>query len=244
MKKLIIACGLLLSTTSTFADEKLVKSNVERVTVFTQGAQVFRTTNISVGAGITHLVFTGLTQGINPASIQAGGKGTFVVTDVKHRIKYPEPAKTPVIPKTITKQIEQLEDSLTELDFRKSEIAERLKSLSLEKDMIVKNKLAKGEGKSDSLEVLIKAMEFFHKRLGELNSLIGKANREQFQINVSTNEVTQKLNELRAFKDDTEPEKPYQPENQVVVTISAEAPATGVVELSYMVGGCKAHLQG
>ncbi len=237
MKKLIIACGLLLSTTSTFADEKLVKSNVERVTVFTQGAQVFRTTNISVGAGITHLVFTGLTQGINPASIQAGGKGTFVVTDVKHRIKYPEPAKTPVIPKTITKQIEQLEDSLTELDFRKSEIAERLKSLSLEKDMIVKNKLAKGEGKSDSLEVLIKAMEFFHKRLGELNSLIGKANREQFQINVSTNEVTQKLNELRAYKDDTEPEKPYQPENQVVVTISAEAPATGVVELSYMVGG-------
>ncbi len=235
MKKLIIACGLLLSTTSTFADEKPVKSNVERVTVFTQGAQVFRTTNISVGTGITHLVFTGLTQGINPASIQAGGKGAFVVTDVKHRVKYPEPVKTPAVPKAITKQIEQLEDSLTELDFRESEIAERLASLSLEKDMIVKNKLAKGEGKSDSLEVLIKAMEFFHKRLGELNTLISKAKRDKFQLEAASNEVTQKLNELRAYKGDTEPEKPYQPDNQVVVTISADAPATGVVELSYMV---------
>ncbi|MFM7903086.1 MAG: mucoidy inhibitor MuiA family protein, partial [Bacteroidota bacterium] len=163
------------------------------------------------------------------------GKGAFVVTDVKHRIKYPEPVKTLAVPKAITKQIKQLEDSLTELDFRESEIAERLASLSLEKDMIVKNKLAKGEGKSDSLEVLIKAMEFFHKRLGELNALIAKAKRDKFQLEANSNEVTQKLNELRAYKDDTEPEIPYQPDNQVVVTISADAPATGVVELSYMV---------
>jgi uncharacterized protein (TIGR02231 family) len=47
--------------------------------------------------------------------------------------------------------------------------------------------------------------------------------------------VNTRLEELRAYSQDTEPEKPYQPENQVVVTVSCDAPATGVVELSYLV---------
>ncbi|MFN5355096.1 MAG: DUF4140 domain-containing protein, partial [Bacteroidota bacterium] len=91
MKKLIITLAWLLTMTSVFANEKFVKSSIQRVTVFTQGAQVFRSSTVSVGSGITHLVFTGITSGINVQSIQAGGKGAFVVTDVKHRIKYPEP---------------------------------------------------------------------------------------------------------------------------------------------------------
>lgn len=237
MKNLIILISLAFYSQCLMANEKATKSKVERVTIFTQGAQVFRTASISVGSGITHLVFSGLTPGINPSSIQAGGKGAFVVTDVKHRIKYPEPVQAAAIPKAITMQIEQLEDSLTELGFRKEEIQDRLTSLQLEKDMIVKNKLAKGEGKSDSLEVLKQAMDFFHKRLGELNSLIGKTKRDQFRNTESIQKVTQKLQELRAYKDDTEPEKPYQPDNQIVVAISSDAPAVGVVEISYMVSG-------
>jgi uncharacterized protein (TIGR02231 family) len=237
MKNLIILISMVFCSHCLFANEKLTKSKVERVTIFTQGAQVFRTSNISVGAGITHLVFSGLTTGINPSSIQAGGKGSFVVTDVKHRIKYPEPVQAAAVPKAITTQIEQMEDSLTELGFRKEELQDRLNSLQLEKDMIVKNKLAKGEGKSDSLEVLKQAMDFFHKRLGELNTMIGKTKRDQYRNTESIQQVTQKLQELRAYKHDTEPEKPYQPDNQIVVTISADVPATGLVELSYMVSG-------
>jgi len=237
MRKLIISIAWLLSATIAFATEKPVKSTVERVTVFTQGAQVFRSANITAGSGITHLVFTGITQDINPQSIQAGGKGSFIVTDVKHRIKYPEPIKQKPVPKEVTAEIESLEDTLTELGFRKFEIEDRLAAYQLEKDMIWKNKLTKGEGKSDSLEVLIGAMDFFHKRLGELNTLIGKAKREQFKNNTAINETNTRLQELRAYKQDTDPDKPYVAENQVVVTISADAPATGTVEISYMVSG-------
>lgn len=237
MKNIIILIGLTIYSQFIFATEKLTKSKVERVTIFTQGAQVFRTANITLGSGITHVVFSGLTPGINPSSIQAGGKGAFVVMDVKHRIKYPEPVQNISVPKAITSQIEQLEDSLTELGFRKEEIQDRLTSLLLEKDMIVKNKLARGEGKSDSLEVLKQAIEYFHKRLGELNTLIGKTKRDQYRNTEAIETTTQKLQELRAYKHDTEPDVPYQPDNQVVVAISADAPTTGVIEISYMVSG-------
>lgn len=237
MKNIIILIGLTIYSQFIFANEKLTKSKIDRVTVFTQGAQVFRTASISIGSGVTHLVFSGLTPGINPSTIQAGGKGSFVVMDVKHRIKYPEPVQDKAVPKAITAQIEQLEDSLAELGFRKEEIQDRLTSLLMEKDMIVKNKLARGEGKSDSLEVLKQAMEFFHKRLGELNTLIGKTKRDQYRNSESIATTTQKLQELRAYKHDTEPDIPYQPDNQIIVAISADAPATGVVEISYMVSG-------
>jgi uncharacterized protein (TIGR02231 family) len=116
-------------------------------------------------------------------------------------------------------------------------LQDRLAALQLEKDMIVKNKLAKGEGKSDSLEVLKQAMDFFHKRLSELTSLIGKTKREQFKNTQTFESITIRLQELQAYKDDTEPEKPYLPDNQVVVTISADAPTSGVVEISYLVNG-------
>lgn len=235
MKKLIILCVLLVSGTVGFADEKPVKSTVQRVTIFTQGAQVFRSSTVSIGTGITHLVFSGLTQGIHVQSIQAGGKGAFIVTDVKHRVKYPEPPQTKPIPREITQTIKTLEDSLSELGFRSEDLQERMSAYQLEKDMILKNKLARGEGKSDSLEVLKGAMDFFHQRLAELNTLMGKTKRDQFRNTASTDAVTNRLHELRAYRQDTEPEKPYVPENQVVVTVSADAPATGVVELSYMV---------
>ncbi|MFM1744361.1 MAG: hypothetical protein RLZZ630_298, partial [Bacteroidota bacterium] len=52
MKKLIILCVLLVSGTVGFADEKPVKSTVQRVTIFTQGAQVFRSSTVSIGTGI------------------------------------------------------------------------------------------------------------------------------------------------------------------------------------------------
>jgi uncharacterized protein (TIGR02231 family) len=237
MKKLIIACALLLSCTHGFAEERTVKSSIQRVTVFTQGAQVFRTSNVTIGPGITHLVFTGLTQGINVQSIQAGGKGSFIVTDVKHRVVYPEPPKTKPIPREITLSIQALEDSLSELGFRAEDLQERMQAYTLEKDMILKNKLARGEGKSDSLPVLIGAMDFFHQRLSELNVLIGKNKRDQFRNTAAVNAVSNRLQELRAYKQDTEPDKPYVPENQVVVTISSDAPTTGLVELSYLVTG-------
>jgi uncharacterized protein (TIGR02231 family) len=237
MKKLIITLAWLLAITSVFANEKSIKSSIQRVTVFTQGAQVFRSSTVSVGAGITHLVFTEINSGINVQSIQAGGKGSFIVTDVKHRVKYPEPAVVPPVPKEITLAIRQLEDSLSELNFRSEDIQERLSAFNLEKDMILKNKLARGEGKSDSLDILIGAMDFFHIRLGELNNLIGKAKRDQFRNTKTIQAVSVRLQELRAYRQDTAPEKPYQPDNQVVVTVSCEAPATGVVELSYMVQG-------
>jgi len=118
MKKLIVAGLLIIAVSAKASNEKFIKSSVKNVTVFTQGAQVFRTAPVSLSPGITELVFSGLSPNMNPASIQAGGKGNFIILEVKHNIKYPEPPKTTegTLPKEILREIKIIEDSLIELD--------------------------------------------------------------------------------------------------------------------------------
>lgn len=127
MNKFILT-ALMLSTTQLFAVvEKKVKSSIKNVTVFTQGAQVFRTGSITLTPGITQVILTGISPQVNPSSIQAGGKGNFVVLDVKHKVEYPEPPapEASKLPAAILLEIKFLEDSVSELAFDNSELEDK-----------------------------------------------------------------------------------------------------------------------
>ncbi|MCG3164269.1 MAG: hypothetical protein POELPBGB_00023 [Bacteroidia bacterium] len=236
MKKLIT--GILLTIVSAvFAtNEKPVKSSVKNVTVFLQGAQVYRNAYINLSPGTTELVFENVSPYINPKSIQAGGKGNFIIMEVKHDIKYPEPKQnTGELPKEIVRQIKMLEDTLQEQSFEWDELGDKKFSLNMEKDMILKNKLSRGEGKSDSLPMLIDAMDFFRKKLLDINEQLAKIKREEYKIAQAKNRINMRLAELRAYRDDTEPEEKYEPIHRVIVTVSSEEAVSGSLDINYIV---------
>lgn len=78
----------LLATTGFAQGEKPVASTISTAKVFLNGAQVERTAKASVTAGNSTLVFTGLSQDMDPQSIQVSGKGAFSILSVAHRINY------------------------------------------------------------------------------------------------------------------------------------------------------------
>ena len=236
MKKTALVALVMLTHAVFASSEKQVKSSIRKVTVFTQGAQVFRSSAVSLMPGTTQLVFTGISPKINPSSIQAGGKGEFVVLDVKHSVRYPEPpAPKTGLPPEIIKKIEVLEDSLSELSFRKEDVNERRSALLVEKNMMLNNKLAKGEGKSDSLAVLKQAMELFRTRLNDINAQLARLKREELANEQAYYRVNNRLAELRAYRDSEVPEIKYEPVHMISVTVSADVAAAGTVEISYMV---------
>ncbi len=237
MKKLVIIAMCFFACNVDAATEKAVKSTVKNVTVFTQGAQVFRTSSVTLMPGITELVFNNVSPFINPASVQAGGKGNFVVLDVRHNVKYPEPKvqETGILPPAVLKDIKLLEDSLSDLNFDIDDVGEKMSTLQLEKDMILKNKLSKGEGKSDSLPILKQAMEFFRLKLNDINSQMGKLKRDAKKYNGTLARMQERLNNLQAYKNSEDPEKKYEPVHQVVVNVSCDEAATANVDISYMV---------
>lgn len=237
MKNFILPAMLFIALSASAVNEKIVKSAVKNVTVFTQGAQVFRSSSVSLSTGVTDLVFQGISPFINPTSVQAGGKGDFVVLEVRHQIKYPEPTKPAdgTLPKEVVKEIKLLEDSLIEIGFDRDELADRKVALQMEKDMIMKNKLSNGEGKSDSLPILKQAMEFFRLKLTDINVQLNKIKRDEQRNANATNLVNARLSDLRKYKNSEEPQKVYAPIHQVIVTVSADAPVTCTVDVSYMI---------
>ena len=237
MKKIFFVATFLFAGGAYASNEKITKSTVKKVTVFTQGAQVFRSSSINLTPGVTDLVFSGISPTINPASVQAGGKGNFIILDVKHSIKYPEPKKPEegVLPKEILREITLLEDSIVEIGFIKEEINEKKKALQFEKDMVLKSKLSQGEGKSDSLPVLKEAMELFRQKLNDINAQLGQLKRKEWSNQNNLNRLTARLNDLKTYKSSEDPQKKYEPVHQIIVTVSAEEISTGTVDVSYMV---------
>lgn len=68
--------------------EKSITSTVSAAKVFLSGAQVSRTASATIPAGPSTLVFTGLTQSIDPQSLQVTGKGGYTILSVNHRINH------------------------------------------------------------------------------------------------------------------------------------------------------------
>ncbi len=237
MKNLILPAVLFLAFAAHANNEKKVKSSVKNVTVFTQGAQVFRSSSVSLNPGVTDLIFSGISPFINPTSVQAGGKGDFIVLEVRHNIKYPEPPKPAEssLPKEILREIKLLEDSLIELGFTRDELTDKKNALQMEKDMIMKNKLSNGEGKSDSLPVLKQAMEFFRLKLNDINSQLGRIKREEQKNSTTNARITARLTDLKKYKNSEDPKTSYDPIHEIIVTVSTDQVTTANVDVNYMV---------
>lgn len=93
-KYIVLVSALFISTLFFGAEkEKQVNSKIENVTVFLQGAQIQRKGKFILEKGITKLIFDGITQNFDKNSIQAKGKGNFIILDVSHNVFYPVPNK-------------------------------------------------------------------------------------------------------------------------------------------------------
>ena len=82
MNKLLSFFILLILSHQIFANEIKVLSEIEDVTVFLQGAQINRFATVTVPAGQSELVFTGISPLLRRESLQAGTKGRQKVRNV------------------------------------------------------------------------------------------------------------------------------------------------------------------
>jgi len=245
MKKLALMMTMLLFVTVIYASdkEKKINSKIDNVTVFRNGAQVYRSGRISLGTGTTKLLFENVSPYINVNSIQVGGRGNFIILDVQHQIRYIEPEQSAPnkVSFAIIKRIQVLEDSITELNFLITDVNNRSEVLTLEKSLLLDNKTMKGEGDTDSLPILKDAMEYLRLKLNDINARLMKVEREKYAFNIEMSRVKldlQKLNQYKAGLERHVP-KPSIAMNCVEVTVSANISCTGTVKLNYMVSNAR-----
>ncbi len=230
--------------------EKKVPTTVQKATVFLQGAQLFSTESMSLQAGITNVIFQGVSPYLVERSLQAAGKGggDFVVMDVRYELKY-----TDVKPKTVAalgeadpnklryeRELAVVADSLIELGFVQQTINYQKSNLAAERGVVVSNKLMRGEYRRDSLPLFAQSIDFLRTRLNNIDGEILKLDRAQYRLSAQVARLQKRQQELLQLMAGNYPKNPVtdaapKPVSQVIVTVQCDAPTFVQLNVSYFV---------
>jgi uncharacterized protein (TIGR02231 family) len=241
MKTFFIPLSLLLHAFLSLAgNEKTVSSTITGATVYFNNALVTRNAEVSVNAGITTLVFEHVSPQVIDKTMQVKAGGNFMIIDVKHEVRYPEPKQEPEKKLTANLQlrIHAMEDSVFIRNLDLVRLKARRSNLEKESDIISKNKLFTGAGRSDTMPVLKEMMTWYRNKMEEIAEELLKVQLEERKAGQQLVRVQTKLNELKNFESQSEDgDTEKEPNHCIVVTVSADQPASGNMTVSYLVDG-------
>jgi uncharacterized protein (TIGR02231 family) len=238
----ILLLTLVLLARITFAQNptKTYKATVERATVFLQGAQLTSSQKISLSTGTTDVIFEGVSPYAQPDLVQATATGEAVIMDVQYQIRYAEQAPPkPDDParRKLERDIRMVVDSLTEIDFDRKALTQQAANLQAERQVVVSNRLMRGELQRDSLRLFAESVAFLRTRLADIDALLLKNERELYRLNNFRSEVEtrrQRMQTLLNGNFDT-PENAPAPIPQIIVTLFAERPLSTELAVNYYV---------
>ncbi|MCH2224057.1 MAG: DUF4139 domain-containing protein [Crocinitomicaceae bacterium] len=240
MKKLIsLICFLTIVIGVKAEDEKVVSSSISKVTVFSQGAQIYRTASYSIGKGLTQVVIEGVSPKIDAKSLQVKATGNVIILDSKYNLFYPKPVETPLqgIPLKIRKQINSLTDSIQDINFSISDKQDEIDVLNATKRILTNNGAIKGQGKvNDSIALLKEAIDYYTFKMMEINKKLQRLNRMRRMESQALTEMQNRLNILKNYQNNAQLNpSPKGPIHRITVTLSAKDYAKGKLNVSYLV---------
>jgi uncharacterized protein (TIGR02231 family) len=201
---------------------KTIHSSATEVKVFLSGAQVTRTAGFSIEPGVTVLSLEGLSQYINPATIQVSGKGNFIVLDVNHQVNYLKVQEK-------TREVVILEDSLKVL-LEQVEFEKGMLWVSKEEEsLLLANKNLGGTQTGVRSIDLKDAADLFRNRLREIK--IRQLDLSK-KIRLLEESISRLRNQLATLQG-----KPNPPSSDIFVKVSSSAKVSGTLEVNYFTNG-------
>ena len=214
---------LLLAFTlhSLQAKEQNIDSRISSAKVFLSGAQVTRSASATISAGSSTLIFTGLSQNLDPQSIQVNGKGGFSILSVNQRINYltESPKK---------KEIEDLQAKIKKLQHDIGFQNNALDVLRNEEQLLDKNAQIGGQQQGVTLQQLQGINDYVRQRLTALRNEAQTVGEKVADLNEELGKVQQQMNELQ--------NQAPKPTSEIVVEIDAPVEVAATFTLTYFVG--------
>jgi len=221
MKTIYVLAIVFGSVTQAFTQERTVESNITGVTVFLNKAQITRKMKTRIEAGKIDLVFTRLTSQIDVQSIQVSGKGNFLITATSHRQNY-------LSEFTMPKSLHVLKDSIAYLQQERMAAESQKDILSKEEQLLLANQKIGGNNQNITVAELRAMADFYHTRLGDIALAKRRADEKIGRIQERMTKLQLEINERTAsYSRNT---------SEIVVSLSADAPAAVELTVSYIVG--------
>ncbi len=242
MKLILFAPFLVFSSAAlSAAEERIVPSTIDKVTVFLNRAQIFRSAEVHLPEGQTEIVLEDLSPYIDPNSIQVRGKGAYIILDVRHHVHYrqPLPAQEPTEVKALNRKIKWSEDSLRTLGYSIELIQARRQALQQEKQVLLTNPIMTNASGSDTMPVLREALIFLRAKLEDIHEHMVEAHAEEDAETLLYSQVQSRLQIWAQYKSTIlyVPQQQPEPVQQVRVVLYSKVATAGTLEFNYTVGG-------
>jgi hypothetical protein len=222
MKKLILVIGLTqaLSLSAQEMNEIEISTEVKKVSVFFENAQIIRQKKVTVQAGKTILKFVNLSPYIQAKSVQAKVNGDVTVQMVNHQLNYLDNLVK-------SEELIKLESSYHSLE---DEIKVEQAHISVIDEEIIflqENRNIGGKNQELSVANLKEASQFYSSRLTAL-----KLERIERQKRVM--DLDMKLQNLRNQMNSLYTKKEF-PSGEVLISVDSKHAESISIELSYLV---------
>jgi len=219
MKKIVLIALVALFVLPAMA-QKNVNSKIKEVTVFLQGAQIFRKASTSLNKGRTEVVFSGLSTHLLPNTVQVKGKGNFTIMSVHHQINYLKKAK-------VDQRIKQMQDSVILLKNEKNLQQKFYNALNQEQQMLLANKAIGGTNTGVDAAKLKSMADFYRSRLKDIYTRMYKINLENGKREKKIKTLERQINQSMAN---------YQTSvSEIVVDLDVKQNTQAIFNFSYIV---------
>jgi hypothetical protein len=175
MKLLNVLLISLLFSTVSVAEEIIKDSKIKGVTVFLKGAQINREAKFTVKPGVHEIIISGVSQFVDPRSIQVRGTNEIIILDSKFTNYYPSPEEQEIskLPKEVRLKIDRAKDSIQKTEYLIADLDSELEVLNASKSIILNNGAMRGQGKvNDSIQLLKEAVDYYLEKVLKLNKEI------------------------------------------------------------------------
>jgi uncharacterized protein (TIGR02231 family) len=196
-----------------------VPSSLSDVTVFQSGAQITRSSNVNVPAGVSTLEFSGITEYMDVNTVQLTANKNLTLLSITATQDFLSPDnKSP--------KILDLEKKIRSNRYEMQKVLAQEAAYREEKQMIVANQKIT-DNKNINLEQLKQTTSYFGKRSLEINLALAQSEFDKEDLKKEQQKLNKQLQvEMQAFSKRT---------NKVVVQLLADKAVAASFKLSYIV---------
>ena len=224
MKRIsILILGLIFSNLLFSQEIKVVevKTDVNEVTVFIDGAQVVRKKSIDLTQGKSILKFVNLSPFIDPKSVQVKVEGELTVLSVNHQQNYLDKMEKP-------KELQDLEKSLETIDSKIKQENTYLSIIKEELAFLQENRAIGGKNEQISIANLQQVSDFYSNKLTALKLKEIERNNTIEDLNEQKTNIQNQIKTLSSKKEF--------PTGEILVKVDAKKNVNFSFEFSYVVG--------
>ena len=220
MKRMLLLLGICAAAAVPASGQTKVKTSVEKVTLFIDGAQVTRSRQIDIPAGNSTVVFTGLSPYLDDKSMQVAAKGKFTVTAVNRLFNHTDSLERSTRQKALEQELAKIRQQQQQQQAARAVI-------DAETDLLKVNCSVGNRNVATPLAAIKELNEYYASRMQELKRRMLELDGQMKALSEREQQVLADLTQLGG--------RQTAPMSEVEVRIEAPTACKGAFTLTYYV---------